>query len=107
MMMKQNTEKRTRTCGCCHQEKPLENFYVDKRTLAADSYCKACRRELSKARHRLRALTQEADRHYPVITETADPEERMSLILKALSVVRESMMRKRTRQEEALMTMSD
>ena len=41
--MEQIIEKNVRFCGCCHRELPVDSFYVDKRTLAPDNYCKECR----------------------------------------------------------------
>lgn len=38
--MEQIIEKNVRFCGCCHRELPVDSFYVDKRTLAPDNYCK-------------------------------------------------------------------
>ena len=40
--MEQIIEKNVRFCGCCHRELPVDSFYVDKRTLAPDNYCKEC-----------------------------------------------------------------
>ena len=40
MIMEQIIEKNVRFCGCCHRELPVDSFYVDKRTLAPDNYCK-------------------------------------------------------------------
>ena len=48
--MEQIIEKNVRFCGCCHRELPVDSFYVDKRTLAPDNYCKECRRAMSNAR---------------------------------------------------------
>ena len=45
--MEQIIEKNVRFCGCCHRELPVDSFYVDKRTLAPDNYCKECRRAMS------------------------------------------------------------
>ena len=45
--MEQIIEKNVRFCGCCHRELPVDSFYVDKRTLAPDNYCKECRRAVS------------------------------------------------------------
>ena len=50
--MEQIIEKNVRFCGCCHRELPVDSFYVDKRTLAPDNYCKECRRAMSNARYR-------------------------------------------------------
>ena len=47
--MEQIIEKNVRFCGCCHRELPVDSFYVDKRTLAPDNYCKECRRAMSNA----------------------------------------------------------
>ena len=73
---------------------PLILFYVDKRTLAPDNYCKECRRAMSNARYR-RSLPASNPLRYPVITEISDCTLRMYLILNALKVVRESVLRKR------------
>ena len=83
--MEQIIEKNVRFCGCCHRELPVDSFYVDKRTLAPDNYCKECRRAMSNARYR---------RSLPASN-------RMYLILNALKVVRESVLRKRKRLCEA------
>ena len=68
---------------------PLILFYVDKRTLAPDNYCKECRRAMSNARYR-RSLPASNPLRYPVITEISDCTLRMYLILNALKVVREA-----------------
>ena len=93
-------EKNVRFCGCCHRELPVDSFYVDKRTLAPDNYCKECRRAMSNARYR-RSLPASNPLRYPVITEISDCTLRMYLILNALKVVRESVLRKRKRLCEA------
>ena len=86
--------------GCCQQKLPVDSFYTDKRTLAPDNYCKECRRSMSSARYR-RSLPSSVPLHYPVITEISDCTLRMYLIMNALSVVRESVLRKRKRLCEA------
>ena len=98
--MEQIIEKNVRFCGCCHRELPVDSFYVDKRTLAPDNYCKECRRAMSNARYR-RSLPASNPLRYPVITEISDCTLRMYLILNALKVVRESVLRKRKRLCEA------
>lgn len=100
MVMEQIIEKNVRFCGCCHRELPVDSFYVDKRTLAPDNYCKECRRAMSNARYR-RSLPASNPLRYPVITEISDCTLRMYLILNALKVVRESVLRKRKRLCEA------
>ena len=82
------------------RELPVDSFYVDKRTLAPDNYCKECRRAMSNARYR-RSLPASNPLRYPVITEISDCTLRMYLILNALKVVRESVLRKRKRLCEA------
>ena len=94
--MEQIIEKNVRFCGCCHRELPVDSFYVDKRTLAPDNYCKECRRAMSNARYR-RSLPASNPLRYPVITEISDCTLRMYLILNALKVVRESVLRMRNR----------
>ena len=69
--MEQIIEKNVRFCGCCHRELPVDSFYVDKRTLAPDNYCKECRRAMSNARYR-RSLPASNPLRYPVITEISD-----------------------------------
>ena len=81
--MEQIIEKNVRFCGCCHRELPVDSFYVDKRT-----------------RYR-RSLPAGNPLRYPVITEISDCTLRMYLILNALKVVRESVLRKRKRLCEA------
>ena len=83
-----------------NMELPVVSFYVDKRTLAPDNYCKECRRAMSNARYR-RSLPASNPLRYPVITEISDCTLRMYLILNALKVVRESVLRKRKRLCEA------
>ena len=100
MVMEQIIEKNVRFCGCCHRELPVDSFYGDKRTLAPDNYCKECRRAMSNACYR-RSLPASNPLRYPVITEISDCTLRMYLILNALKVVRESVLRKRKRLCEA------
>ena len=38
-----NTQAALHTCNCCHRELPIREFYINKSTGRADSYCKACR----------------------------------------------------------------
>lgn len=70
---------------------PLTEFYVNARTLRHDSRCKECRRESSRLQRTKNALAEQPARHrpYPVITEVADPAQRMALIRHALNTVRE------------------
>lgn len=98
--MEQISEKNVRFCGCCHRELPVDSFYVDKRTLAPDNYCKECRRAMSSARYRS-SLSANNPLRYPVITEIPDRALRMCFIMNALKVVRESVLRKRKRLSEA------
>ena len=95
--MEQITEKNIRFCGCCHRTLPMDAFYVDKRRLTRDNYCKECRRAMSNARYRRSLPASTAPLRYPVITEVSDATLRMYLIMNALKVVRESVLRKRKR----------
>ena len=98
--MEQIPAKNVRVCGCCHRALPVDAFYADKRTLAPDNYCKECRRSMSGARYR-RSLPANTPLRYPVITEISDRTLRMCLIMNALQVVRESVLRKRKSLYEA------
>lgn len=95
--MEQTTEKDARLCGCCHRELPLDAFYVNKRTLTRDYYCKECRKEAQNARYRRSIPAGIPPNRYPVITEISDRALRMHFIMNALAVVRESILRKRKR----------
>ena len=102
--MEQIIEKNVRFCGCCHRELPVDSFYVDKRTLAPDNYCKNLEREprgQMPTPPTRRSLPASNPLRYPVITEISDCTLRMYLILNALKVVRESVLRKRKRLCEA------
>ena len=73
---------------------PVEDFYINKKTQKPDHYCKNCRNAASRARYLHTCEASRAHCRYPVITETADRDERMFLILRAWHRVNESMMRK-------------
>lgn len=104
--MKKNTEKTLRTCGCCHQELPIEAFYISKRTHHADNYCKECRKALTSDQYRNNRV-MESSRSYPVITQITDPERRMVLILQALQTVSKSIARKQQRIQKELRMQQD
>lgn len=97
--MTQNIRKTVRVCGCCHKELSIDSFYVNKRTKLPDNYCKECRRSFSSTRYH---YLQVADKppHCPVITKIPDRNLRITFILHALQVVRESVERKRRRLRE-------
>ncbi len=99
--MKKNTEKKLRTCGCCHKELPIEAFYVSKRTHHADNYCKECRKTMTSTQYR-NCKFMDNSHSYPVITQIADPERRMFLILQALQTVSKSIARKQQRIQNEL-----
>ena len=86
--MEQKNKKSLRTCGCCLKKLPLEAFYINNRTQNPDNYCKECRKATCRKRYH-------HTHRYPVITETNDYSLRMTLILHARQVVRESIARKR------------
>lgn len=89
----------TRRCQCCGRELPLGEFYFKNHLHAPDNYCKQCRREANRLRRkagaRSMATGQDAEPRYPVITRTEDPETRRVLLLHALQVVRDSVLRRR------------
>ena len=89
----------TRRCQCCGREFPLGEFYFKNHLHALDNYCKQCRREANRLRRkagaRSMATGQDAEPRYPVITRTEDPETRRVLLLHALQVVRDSVLRRR------------
>ena len=87
-------------CGCCRRDLPQEAFYVNKRTLTLDNYCKECRKTNSrKHRETSKGTTRIENRKtfYPVITQLKDPVLRSSLISHALQTVRESIQRKQNK----------
>lgn len=92
--MEQKNKKSLRTCGCCLKKLPFEAFYINKRTQNPDNYCKECRKATCRKRYHRTQISNDA-RSYPVITETNDYNLRMTLILHARQVVRESIERKR------------
>ena len=95
-----------RRCACCHRELPLQDFYRSNHSNGSvDSYCKPCRRRLSRVQRKQTALSdaeEEMRPPYPVITRTESREERMRMILHALKTVRESVERKRRRERESV-----
>lgn len=91
-----------RQCSCCRRLLPLGDFYRKGRLQKPDNCCKECRKAESRL-HRKSAELSEAEkprRHYPVITDIEKRSVRMMLILNALQVVRESVLRKRHRRCE-------
>lgn len=96
-----NTQAALHTCNCCHRELPLGEFYINKSTGRADSYCKACRVRYNqqKRKERLGSTGRGRKRAYPVITQIENREERLTYIFHALQVVRESRRRKREAQD--------
>ena len=92
--MEQKNKKSLRTCGFCLKKLPLEAFYINKRTQNPDNYCKECRKATCRKRYHHTQIVNDT-RSYPVITETNDYSLRMTLILHARQVVRESIARKR------------
>lgn len=94
----------TKRCRRCLRELPLSDFYLKNRLHTPDSYCKTCRKEDNRLRRKQRTCPAEAESstapRYPLITDTDDPELRMSLIRHALQTVRASVLRKRKRRYE-------
>ncbi|WP_294627240.1 hypothetical protein [uncultured Bacteroides sp.] len=83
-------------CGCCKRELPREAFYMNRRTRAADNYCKECRKADTRKRRdqSKNILFENKPLSYPVITEVKDSALRMFLILRARQVVADSIRRK-------------
>ena len=96
-----NTQAALHICNCCHRELPIGEFYINKSTGRADSYCKACRvrYKQQKRKERLGSTGGSRKRTYPVITQIENREERLTYIFHALQVVRESRRRKREAQD--------
>lgn len=92
------TQQPTHICKNCNRELPCESFYVNKSTQCPDKFCKECRKAFSRQQYSSGKRTQlvSSDRiSYPVITQIADRELRIQLILHALRVVQQSMERKK------------
>lgn len=91
-------------CGCCKKELPYEAFYINKKTLCPDNYCKECRKASSRGQYgsSKRMKTKQTVRCYPVITQVEDPAIRQTLILRALALVAQSMKRKKEKVWEEL-----
>lgn len=98
--MEQSPKEELHICSCCHRTLPAKAFYANRRTHVLDAYCKECRKMRSILRHRQTLAEEDAAPRYPVITRTADRVLRMSLILHARQVVRDSMQRKRKRRQD-------
>lgn len=94
-------------CGRCRRTLPPDSFYRHARTGRADRYCKDCRNAYMRSRRKRqetppRRLAREAGR--TLITDAADREERLRLIIEALHTVRERAdrcLRKRRMREAA------
>lgn len=83
------------TCGCCQRQLPPEDFYIrNKKTQKPDNYCKECRKKCSSKNYRRSQFVDTAP-SYTVITEVTNRKQRMTLILHALRVVRDSQARRR------------
>ncbi|MBR8706225.1 hypothetical protein IX307_000889 [Bacteroides pyogenes] len=100
----------TSICSSCKRELPLDCFYMNKKNRCPDSYCKECRKDLSRRQYTSEKAVRIASSvrlPYPVITEIEDRETRIRFIMNALRVVQLSVERKRRRmqeeEEEALM----
>lgn len=100
--MNQFTSENTRTCGKCHQNLPLDAFYIIKKTHKPDCYCKECRATHTRMMRKKRRYPENvnATKSYPVITKIEDREQRIRLICHAWQVVNESIARKRKRLRE-------
>lgn len=86
-----------RTCLCCLRELPDSHFYAKNKQNEPDSYCKDCRKTMSRQRRKKKVCPPEkedAPPLYPVITRIGQPEVRMHLILNALQTVRDNALRK-------------
>ena len=89
------------TCRYCLKELPAEAFYMDKRTQRPESCCKACRSAAYRKRY-VDSHFVNVTSHTPLlITDIQDRTQRMTLILHALQVVKESVIRKRRKLIEA------
>lgn len=100
--MNQSSSENTRICGKCHQRLPIDAFYISKKTLKPECYCKQCRGNNNRMSRKMRQHPQLADapRNYPVVTDIEDREKRIELLCHAWQVVNESMARKRRKLRE-------
>ena len=89
------------TCRYCLKELPAEAFYIDKRTRKPESRCKACRSAAYRKRYVDSRFVNIASHTPLLITDIQDQKRRMTLILHALQVVKESVIRKRRKLIEA------
>lgn len=89
-------------CGHCKRKLPLDAFYFNKRKQCFDRYCKDCRKAKSRDHYNTKDNTRSVNGsgHYPVITQTEDPEKRKELILHSMQVVIASVLRKKKKQRE-------
>ncbi|MBB3895082.1 hypothetical protein M1B74_03575 [Bacteroides pyogenes] len=90
-------------CSSCKRELPLDCFYMRKKSRCPDSYCKECRKDLSRRKYTSEKAVRIASSvrlPYPVITEIEDRETRIRFILNALRVVRLSVECKKRRMLE-------
>ncbi|WP_330941557.1 hypothetical protein [Bacteroides sp. MSB163] len=83
------------TCRHCLKELPAEAFYMDKRTRRPESCCKACRSAAYRKRYIDSHFVNTPSHATLIITDVQDRKQRMTLILHALQVVKESVTRKR------------
>lgn len=82
------------TCRYCLQALPPEDFYINNRTHQPECYCKKCRSQIAHMRY-FRSHHVDKVRHYPIITDTPDRNQRLALIRHARQVVNDSIARKR------------
>lgn len=88
-------------CRNCMKKLPAEAFYLDKRTRQPESCCKECRRAAGRKRYIDSHFVNTTPPSIPIITDTQDRNLRLTLILHALQVVKESVIRKRRKLCEA------
>ena len=90
-------------CSSCFRQLSVSQFYYCNGRL--DCYCKECRRKRNRAAKKKKnfanELKQSDEPRYPVITQIADRDHRLALILHAKQVLRERILRARRRRWEA------
>lgn len=83
---------------------PVDEFYLNLKSGKPQNYCKCCRKEASRKQRKSDKETDRRKRRRRgrlIITEVQDRELRLSLIMMALTKVRESIERKNKRLKDA------
>lgn len=89
----------SKICARCKRELSISNFYFNRSQQTYDKYCKECRKQRSRQQRQSNRILF-SDRKRLSINDINDKQKRIKYILRALEIVRLSVMRRSFQQKE-------